>query len=204
MITVEGADMLGKSTLCDAIAAALGTALPKTLGLAVTQRHWTAEYGPHTLELTRTSLGLGLVRDRGWLSEVIYGSVFRGGPSITPEQAAEICGIERGHMGLNVVVWASDETYRRVLDVASTRGAAQPPAPRLVEVNRAYRTAALYGGAFGYGFRTHFSVEVRINNDGKTPTWPSSSPDLALSIAAAYAGKLAGMAGVARIWRNKL
>jgi thymidylate kinase len=83
-IIVEGADQMGKTTFCDKLSKELNMGIihyaPPKPGI-----NFYNEYTKHIISATRP-----ILFDRNYVSEMVYGPLFRGSSGVTPEIKRQI------------------------------------------------------------------------------------------------------------------
>jgi hypothetical protein len=94
LIIVEGPDNCGKSTLAKQIAAVTGYAYWRlTSGPGLSEHKAMELYQSNALDNVSDNLdnSRGVVLDRHWPSDLVYGTVLRGTPSCNPERMRIRC-----------------------------------------------------------------------------------------------------------------
>lgn len=183
MLIVEGPDMIGKTTLCEALIKrlnALGYPLiPQHFGLLPKGWNYYADYLPFMNART--------VMDRFILSEVVYGNVLRGSTQLDPETYRMLDAQLRLQGSVTVVIYATDEWLsKQIVDKYAQRDEKFSPA-QIMQVNRGF--ANLVNSEVtehnpwvqGYACDVDFTYEVNATNN-----FPSSDMNLRDSIVNLY------------------
>jgi hypothetical protein len=159
MLIIEGPDMVGKTTLIDKLAPALGASCDKC-GLPeanlIGQRAWLERWKP------------GVVMDRYFISEFIYGLICRNAANVSRTDAVEMNDILRQLGAMTIVVVATPRCYERILEdhYDPTREAFSRELCR--DVNAAYyelfveRPAGGWRGYFERGFNGQMLQHVAV------------------------------------------
>lgn len=162
MIVLEGPDMIGKTT----IARKLHARLPGLTTLKFGKEHSQWSPGQYKRVIQRNT-----VADRLHMSELVYGTVTRGGAYLTAEQYKQIDKMLFWAEGIVVVLWASDETYERLIELHHARGELYD-AETCRKVNREFAKIGrmlrdTYRATYeGIPILADLQFEVRIEADG--------------------------------------
>lgn len=134
MLIVEGSDCVGKSTLVNALCTELEyrnfPAIPQHFGLLPKNWNYVIDYLPYINEHT--------VMDRFILSEVVYGTVLRNGPHITPWQYKFLDGQLRLNGSVTVALFMNTHSYSTWLEKEYARRKQAFNINDLVKVNEAF------------------------------------------------------------------
>lgn len=197
MLVIEGPDMVGKSSLVAAVAAEA-----ERHGFRVDVDKFGMAESHCMLKSCRQRVRSGVIADRCWVSEIIYGTVVGGDrPRVTPEESKEIYGLVKSAGGLVVVVTATETCYKELVARHHARG-------EEYDIDTCSRVNALYGelcrdfpsstaGASRrhnstlakYGVHVDMHYAVRLSENGDV-TYPSSDSEFVKFIVCAWKHKL--------------
>jgi len=94
LIIVEGPDNCGKSTLAREMAKRIGCAYWRlTSGPGLCEHEAMALYQRNALDNAKVNIqnGMTVIMDRHWPSDVVYGTVLRGRPSVDARVMEQLC-----------------------------------------------------------------------------------------------------------------
>jgi hypothetical protein len=144
MLIIEGPDMVGKTTLIDRLAPALGVDRDKC-GLPEAEytlnKQWLERWGPNT------------VMDRYFISEFIYGLTCRGKANVSPANCLELLNTLFRLRTCMIVMVATPTCYRKILEEHYDSKREAFTQEQCYKVNLAYYELFVvkpYGGWNGY------------------------------------------------------
>jgi len=140
VLLIEGPDMVGKTTMVDRLCEVLDACYDWE-GTPVRRQKFGLEESHHMLRSCEDRLKPWTVYDRGYVSEIVYGSRCRPKPRVTPREVQLINGMRDGCRGMTVVVHASDDVYERLIAEHHDRGE-DFSREQCRDVNKAYRHVA--------------------------------------------------------------
>ena len=159
-LIVEGPDLVGKSRLV----AKLVEELWARYELNCDSHHMTeADAGllPNGFDALFNKCR---IFDRGHMSEVVYGSLFRGKSALSPAQYRIIDGMVMARGGAVVVLTATPEAYEKLLQLHHSRGELYD-ATKCKQVNARYRELA-GDGWNGYAPMIDAHFEISVSSQG--------------------------------------